>query len=178
MGFGFTLFFVFILLPLTGILLLIWLFTKKRFFGKALGCIWLGVLALILLVVVIGVFTSKKELDKNDVYGHYVIDRTKFPGLQADWQYNHFRFEITKQNEFLFHITDKQTIKHTYKGKVKFLETYDRPRIVLEVDTPHHHIINNKPTLYRTIWSFYYVFKSPKFGNVFFTKGNWKPIEK
>ena len=87
-----------------------------------------------------------------------------------------FVFEITKKNEFLFYLTDKEKVTKMYRGNVKFLEAYKGPRIVLSVDTPRHHIIEDVPTLYRSIWSFYYVFPSPKFGNVFFTKGKWKPI--
>jgi hypothetical protein len=139
-----------------------------------LALIWMGIFGLILLVTIIHFLTGKKELERDDIYGEYIIDRSKFPGKQADWQYNHFRFEITKQNEFLFHLTDKEKILKTYKGKVTFLEAYSRPRIVLQVDTPGHHIIEDRPTLFRTVWSFYYVFNSPKFGNVFFTKGQWK----
>lgn len=178
MGFGFSLFFIFILVPLTGILLLTWLFTRKKVFGKMLGFIWIGIFGLILLVTVIHFFTDKKELDRDDIYGEYIIDRTKFPGKQADWQYNHFRFEITKRNEFLFHLTEKEKITKTYKGRVTFLEAYNIPRIILQVDTPRHHIIEDKPTLYRTVWSSYYVFNSPKFGNVFFTKRQWKTLDK
>ena len=180
MGFGFNLFVIFILVPLTGLLLLIWLVTGKKVFGKILGLIWLGIFGLFFLgaIIIIHFFPHKRELDRDDIYGEYIIDRTKFPGKQADWQYDHFRFEITEQNEFLFHLTDKGTITKTYKGTVEFLKAYIRPRVVLHVDTPRHHIIEDKPTLYRTVSSFYYVFHSPEFGNVFFTKGQWKPIDK
>ena len=169
---------VIFIVPLTGLLLLIWLVTRKKVFGKILGLIWLGIFGLIFLGAIIHFFTGKKEVDRDDIYGKYIIDRTKFPGKQADWQYDHFRFEITKQNEFLFHLTDKERITKTYKGTVEFLKAYIRPRVVLHVDTPRHHIIEDKPTLYRTVSSFYYVFHSPEFGNVFFTKGQWKPIDK
>jgi hypothetical protein len=174
MGFGFSLFFVFILVPITGILLLTWLFTRKKVIGKILALVWIGILGLILSISIIHFLTGKKELDREDVYGEYIIDRSKFPGKQADWQYDHFRFEITRQNQFQFHLTDKEKIVKTYKGKVTFLESYARPRIVVHVDTPAHHIIEERPTLFRTVWGFYYVFNSPRYGNVFFIKGKWK----
>ena len=175
-GFGFGLFFIIILIPLTGIMLLVWLITKNNAFGKLVGFIWLGILGLIILVMLGHFFTDKKKLTQDDIYGEYIIDRGKFRGTQADWQYNHFRFEITKKNEFLFYLKDKEKVTKMYRGNVKFLEAYKGPRIVLSVDTPRHHIIEDMPTLYRSVWSFYYVFHSPKFGNVFFTKGKWKPI--
>ena len=96
---------------------------------------------------------------------------------QADWQYNHFRFEITKEDELLFYITDNEKIIKTYKEEVRFKSDYSSPHILLKSDSSLHHIIEEPPTLYRHVWSFYYVFESPKFGNVFFKKGHWKPIE-
>lgn len=177
MGFGFNLLFVLIIIPLTGLLLLVWLVTQKQFWGKILGYIWAGVIAIILLSITIQFFTNKKVLTTADIYGEYIIDRTVFPNKQSDWQYNHFRFEITKNHEFIFYQTEKDKVIKTEKGKISFLDAYYSPRLIIQVDTPRHHIIEDKPTLYRRVWSFYYAFNSPKFGNVFFTKGKWKPIE-
>jgi hypothetical protein len=42
------------------------------------------------------------ELDKEDIYGNYVIDRDICSGKQADWQYNHYRFKITEENKNIF----------------------------------------------------------------------------
>ena len=174
---GFNLFCAFVLLPLTCVFVLIWIVSGKKIYGKILGIIWLSIFVLLLLSITIGFFIQQKVLDKDDIYGEYIIDRTKFSGKQSDWQYNHYQFEITKQNEFLFHQTEYDKILKTNKGTIKFLEAYKQPRIIIQVDTPRHHIIEEKPTLYLEVWSYYYVFKSPKFGNVFFTKGKWKPIK-
>jgi len=57
-------------------------------------------------------FTAKKTVTKKDIYGSYTIDRSKFAGQQADWQYNHFRFEITKDQQFFF---IKQIIKTLFR---------------------------------------------------------------
>jgi len=43
---------------------------------------------------------------------------------------------------------------------------------------PTHHIVTSNPTTYRSAWSFYLVFESPKFNNVYFKKGQWTPIVK
>ncbi len=139
---------------------------------------WLGVGILCVLVTIISIVTTKKQLTKNDIYGEYIVDRTKFPGKQADWQYDHFRFEITKGNDFIFYKTEKVKVTTIYRGKISLLEGYTRPALVIHVDFPGHHIIEAKPTLFRTNWSFYYVFHSPKFGNVFFKKGHWKDAKK
>ncbi|NRF37488.1 hypothetical protein [Pedobacter foliorum] len=42
---------------------------------------------------------------------------------------------------------------------------------------PTHHIMDGDPTIYRDTWSFYLVFNSPKFGNMFFKKGAWEPLD-
>ena len=85
MGFGFNLFFIFILVPLTGILLIAWLLSRK---------LWIGIFGLALLSGIVQWLTSKTELDKEDYNGEYVVNRDYFEGEQTDWQYNHFRFCI------------------------------------------------------------------------------------
>ena len=177
MGFGFNLGMVFIALPLTGLLLLLWLLTRKEAFGRLLLLMWTGIIALVFLISTMSLFLGKKEISKNDVYGEYVIDRSHFPGKQADWQYNHFRFKITERDSIYFYETDGKRIVRTHRGTVSFLEQYSRPRLVIRMDQPGHHVIQYDPTLYRTTWSFYYVFRSPRFYNVFFEKEKWEPLE-
>ena len=92
MGFGFNLFFVFILVPLTGILLVTWLLTRKKIFGKTLGLIWLGIFGLAFLSGIAQWLSAKTLLEKKDYYGEYIVNRDYFPGRQADWQYNNFKF--------------------------------------------------------------------------------------
>ncbi|WP_242529653.1 hypothetical protein [Psychroflexus sp. ALD_RP9] len=121
--------------------------------------------------------TSKTELDKEDYYGEYVINRDYFKGEQTDWQYNHFRFEITDEDSIFFYVTDKEKILKTYRGTIKTTTPYSSARLIIEMDQPTHHIMTSNPTTYRSAWDFYIVFKSPKFYNVFFEKGKWKLIE-
>lgn len=179
MGFGFNLFFIFILVPLTGIFLIAWLLSRKLLIGKILGVIWLGIFGLVLLSGVVRWLTSKTELEKDDYYGEYVVNRDYFKGRQTDWQYNNFRFEITDQDSIFFHVTDKKKILKTYRGTIKTTnpEYHRSDRLIIEMEQPTHHILTSNPTTYRSAWSFYLVFNSPKFHNVFFKKGEWKPIE-
>ena len=109
MGFGFNLFVVFILFPLTVILLLIWLFSGKKLFGKTLGLIWLGIFGLIIFSMTINWLTSKTELEKKDYYGQYIVNRDIFPGKQADWQYENFRFEI-KENDSIYFRSEERRV--------------------------------------------------------------------
>lgn len=178
MGFGFNLFFVFILIPLTGILLVTWLLTRKKLFGKTLGLIWLCIFGLAFLSGTIRWLTEKKELKKKDYYGQYIVNRDYFPGRQADWQYENFRFEIKENDSIFFYVTDKEKIIKTFKGTISTVKPYNSERLKIKMERPTHHIMTSNPTIYRSAWSFHLVFYSPKFNNVYFKKGKWKPLNK
>ncbi|MBG7608084.1 MAG: hypothetical protein IZT59_08675 [Verrucomicrobia bacterium] len=34
----------------------------------------------------------------SDIIGHYVIDRSKYPGANANWQYETYSFDITQSH--------------------------------------------------------------------------------
>lgn len=178
MGFGFNLFFIFILVPLTGILLVIWLVTRKKIFGKAAGLIWLGIFGLALLSGTVQWLTAKKELKKEDYYGEYIVNRDYFPGRQADWQYESFRFEIKDNDSIYFYITDKERILKTYRGTITTTDPsqYSSERLMINMEQPTHHILTTNPTTYRSAWSFYLVFQSSKFNNIYFEKGQFLPL--
>ena len=178
MGFGFNLFFVFILVPLTGILLVTWLLTRKKIFGKTLGLIWLGIFGLVFLSGIAQWLTAKTELKKKDYYGEYIVNRNYFPGRQADWQYDNFRFEIKENDSIFFYVTDKEKIVKTYRGTITTTKPYSSERLIINMEQPTHHIMTSNPTTYRSAWNFYLVFYSPKFNNVYFKKGKWKPLDK
>jgi len=142
---------------------------------------WLIVIGILislpLLAFLISPLTTKMIVDPSDIYGEYVIDREMFKGKQTDWQYDHYRFEIKKDNTLLFYVTDKEKILKTHKGHVTFLAPYASSRIVIHINQPRHHILESNPTMYREIWSFYYVFESKYYGNMFFKKGEWEEID-
>jgi hypothetical protein len=177
MGFGFNLFFIFILVPATIILLLIWLFSKKQIFGKTLGIIWLSIFGLALFSYIIQTLTAKKELKKKDYYGQYIVDRDFFPGKQANWQYNNFRFEIKDNDSIYFYVTENAKVLKVYGGTITTTQPYNSERLIINMMQPTHHVMSSDPTTYRSAWSFYLVFQSPKFNNMYFKKGVWTPIE-
>lgn len=146
-------------------------------FPKAFARITLFFVALFTLAWVTSPFRTKMVLDKEDYYGEYIINRKYFPGIQADWQYNTFRFEIRENDSIYFHVTEGEKILETFKGKVRFATPYNSTRLIINMPLPTHHIISDNPTTYRDVWDFYLVFKSHKFHNVFFTKGEWEPID-
>ena len=169
--------FIFIVLPISVILFLLWILTQKKFFGFALIEMWGGMILLWILSAVLQPFYTKKVLDKSDFYGEYIIDRNYFSGKQADWQYNNFRFEIKENDSIYFYVTDGRIINETYKGKISTLVPYQSARLVIEMEKPSHHILTTNPTIYREVWDFFMVFNSPKFNNMYFRKGKWKEIE-
>src|SRR5690349_4830490 len=123
MGFGFNLFFVFILLPffalLTLVLIISWLSTKQKFYRKVLVLMWLTISGLIASLITIEWLTAKKELNKKDYYGQYIINRDYFSGRQTDWQYDHFRFEIKDNDSIFFYMTDQGKTLKTFRGTIK-----------------------------------------------------------
>jgi hypothetical protein len=178
MGFGFNLFVVFILVPLTGIFLAVRLLTGKKIFGRIPGFIWLGIFILALVAGAVQRLTAKTELKKKDYYGQYTVRRDFFPGRQADWQYDSFRFEIKENDSIYFYVTDREKILKTYKGTVRTTASYRSARLIVNMEQPTHHIMTSNPIIYRSARSFYLVFYSPKFNNVYFKKGQWKPRDR
>lgn len=174
------LFFLFILAPLTGVLLLAWWGTKNEIYRKIVGYFWLSLFGLFILGTIIRLLTNKKELDKQDYYGEYIVNRDFFPARQADWQYENFRFEIKANDSIYFYVTDKEKIVKTYCGTIKTTDPSQHisERLIINMEQPTHHIMTSNPTTYRSAWSFYLVFYSPKFNNIYFKKGQWKPLDK
>lgn len=175
MGFGFNLSFIFLLIPATIIFLFAWLSTRKRIYGKAVGFIWLGMVGIIIVFVTIKALVSKKTLKKQDFYGQYIVDRNYFRGAQADWQYDNFHFEIKENDSVYLYATNEDRIRKKFIGTIKTLKQYGSERLVVNVKQPGHHIFQSNPTIYRSHWSFYLVFNSPRFGNMFFKKDPWNP---
>ncbi len=165
-------------IPLTILLLILWLITRKKIIVKILRYFWFGLIVIFCIGIIIKLLTDKKQLDKEDYYGEYIINRDYFPGRQTDWQYNNFRFEIKENDSIYFYIIDKEKILKTFRGKIKTTKSYSSERLILNMEQPTHHIIISNPTTYRSAWHFYLVFHSSKFYNVYFKKGKWKPIDK
>ena len=133
-----------------------------------------------MLTIVSSISSSLTEiqvLEKNDYYGQYLINRNYFSGKQADWQYNSFRFEIKDNDSIYFYVTEKQKVIQIFKGTISTIKPTVSERLMLHMAQPTHHILNGNPTTYRSAQGFYLVFNSPKFGNVFFKKGEWKPLK-
>ena len=76
----------------------------------------------------------------------YIINRDYFKGEQTDWQYNHFRFEITEEDSVFFYVTEKEKILKTFRGNIKTTTPYSSARLIIEMEQPTHHIFTSNPT--------------------------------
>lgn len=158
-------------------LMILALFSKNKVIKKIAFISWIMLFSLISFLCVLKLFTTKMKLSENEIYGEYVIEKNKCPGKQADWQYNQYRFEIKKDNKIYFYILENKIIIKTIIKDVKFNNGHSSPLLDIDLKNNNFHILKENPILYREIWTFYYVFHSEKFGNMFFTKGKWKSIE-
>jgi hypothetical protein len=159
------------------IFMLLGIFSKNKIIKKIACISWIILFSLIASLCVLKLFTTKMKLNQNEIYGEYVIDKNKCTGKQADWQYNNYRFEIKKDNKIYFYITKKERIVKTIIKDIKFNNGHSSPLLDIDLKNNDFHILKQNPTLYREIWTFYYVFHSEKFGNMFFTKRKWETTE-
>lgn len=177
MGFAYLILFA-VALGLSGILLIVWIVTKRKLYGILLGIV---VFSFVLFIIADLAMPNFNFLKKDDYYGTYVVKRDFYKGAQADWQYNSFRFEIRSDDSIFFYYTNKQYIIKTYKGVIETTIPYASARLIVKMEQPVHHILTSNPTTVRTgnrfYKRFYMVFNSPRFKNVFFKKGEWRPIE-
>ena len=145
-------------------------FAKWVFFSGVIGISLLGLFSLLSRL------WEPIVLEPKDYYGTYVIDRSFYPGRQADWQYNHFRFEMLSSDSALFYVTEGTKIVSVYRGKISWPAGYESARMRLDMDTPTHFIMASNPTTYRFVWNFRLVFATERFGNVAFKKGTWETL--
>ena len=165
-----------VLLIFTIVFFAIGYITKKYIFAQAVVVAWAFIILLGVFSFLVRPFSQKKVLDPNDFYGTYIIDRTYFKGKQADWQYNHYRFEIKENNIVYFYETNGAEIVKIYKGTATFIETYPSARLAIYMEPSSYHITKTAPTVYRDIWNFILVFNSDKFSNMYFKKGTWQAL--
>jgi hypothetical protein len=157
-------FFVIIVLPyllLTGGVLVIYLVKRKR----ALGFLLVFLVCFPVALATLGWLASPTKPSKTDIIGRYEIDRSRYPGKQADWQNATYTLEIRDTHVI---VRDARTKKIWSSSIVWFVEPEYRWNIT---DTgKRHHLIAEGPAIYREPFGYYYVFHSPLYGDVFFKK--------
>ncbi len=163
--FGFLFFFLFAIFVGVSSLINVWKYVKTRkvIYLKKLGVIW------VLPSILVGLaLYAHFPITKERVVGLYEIDSSFYPGRNSDWQKEHFTFEITKDDKFLFNEKLKDGSVKTVQGVIEWYR--ESPpmlfRIVMEQE---HELVDQYPALYRGNRKSYYVFES-KFGNMFYRK--------
>ncbi len=168
MGFGFNLIGFPLLVFATVGLLIYFAVSKKKIALIILGALWGLTILLFVTAVISDHYRTPIRLIKADITGNYRIDTSFFPGTNAKWQYEHYKFEITPTDSIYFYVTNKDTVLKTFKCKLKYLS--GPPDLwTIQNDTTYH-VIKNPPTLYRGHNKFYYVFHSDIYSNMFFRK--------
>jgi len=133
--------------------------------NRTIGIFLICLICTPLLLIALGWLSSPTNPSKSDIIGHYEIDRSRYPGKQADWQHATYTLEITGTHAI---VRDTCT-KTVWKYRIKWSEIYEY-RWGFADYTKRHHMIGNGPTLYRGSFGHHYVFYSPLYGNVFFEK--------
>ena len=168
MGFGFNLI-GFPLLVLTTVGLLIYFaISKKKIALIILITLWGFTIFLFVTVIISNRYRTPILLTKADIIGNYRVDTSFFPGINAKWQYDHYKFKITPTDSIYFYVTNKDTILKTFKCKLKY--SSGPPDLWTIQNDATYHVIKNLPTLFRGHNKFYYVFHSDFYGNMFFRK--------
>ena len=124
---------------------------------------WVPFLFIILCAVTVIWLENEVVLTKKDFYGTYRINRNYFPGEDAEWQYEHYKFKILEND----------SIVRVYKGKVFFNESYKSVRIWFDMLSPVHHVMSDQPLIIRSRWGFDIVMFSPLYNNMYFEKSCW-----
>ncbi|HEX2616684.1 MAG TPA: hypothetical protein VHL57_04025 [Flavobacteriales bacterium] len=172
-----------ILLPVLGLSVwgsVIWLLLSRREKRaqvlKSIVLLYaIGFVGLIGLFVLLGLFqvwAAPTTVERDDVIGTYRVDKTMFAGEEANWQHDHFRLTITESDTVILESMDLNGQWHTFTRRIRPVLGHRSYlwRFPTEGDDCVHHVLANTPTLHREQFGFYYTFRSPRFGNMFFRK--------
>lgn len=118
-----------------------------------------------MLLIALGWLSSPTNPGKSDIIGHYEIDRSRYPGKQADWQHATYTLEITGTHAI---VRDTRT-KTVWISPITWRNDQGY-RWIFSDYSKRHHMIASGPAIYRQPFGYYYVFHSPLFGDVFFKK--------
>ncbi|MDI9310286.1 MAG: hypothetical protein QM535_08720 [Limnohabitans sp.] len=149
-------------------------FKKKIIINIGYSILLFPFFLMILVSIFNTLFVDRMNLSKNEIYGEYVIDASKFAGKNADWQHEHFELNISKDDILQLYIyNDNGDIVKTITKEIEIKDQYSNARLNIYPKNTDYHILQKNPTLYRNVWSYYYVFNSSKYGNMFFVKKSW-----
>ncbi len=135
---------------------------------KKVILIWLVPLMFMSVLLSLSWVLSLKKVNKDNIIGHYEVDDRFYPGSHAAWQKNTYRFEVRSGNQFILYVRLADNLEKEYKGDITWANEATEKWSISMV--PPHHVVDPHPVLYRERFGFYYVFRTKKFGNMFFRK--------
>ena len=145
--------------------------TRKKEYLFRLTVLWTVPFSFFLMGKTILWVTSLTSVDQDRIIGTYEVDTEFYPGPNAEWQKEHFRFEVAKGNKFILYARLADGTEREYIGRVNWAHQRIEKWSV-DIDEPYK-IVNKYPTLYRGYFSYYYVLETKDFGNMFFRKTFW-----
>lgn len=131
-----------------------------------------GISGFVVLFFLPFVFNSDGGIKESRIIGKYVVNTNVLPGKNADWQYEHYKLEVTKDKYLVVSFYDKGTLMSKDSVEYTFVKRFVSDRIKI-LGPSQHHFFQDNPTLYRKGSSFTYRFFSKKYGNVYFRKKKW-----
>ena len=141
---------------------------------KKVMYLWLSTIFILIILIVSFLLYQENygriTFSKEHVVGSYQIDTTFYPGKNADWQNEIYRFDITANDKFILYEKLKDGTERKYINNIKW--NYGPPFHWSLNIINDHHVIDPRPQLHRSLNNrkFYYVFESERFGNMFFRK--------
>jgi len=142
--------------------------TQHIFHLKKIAIIWLTPAVFLGTITFILWLKKPIPITKERILGSYEIDTSFYPGANSHWQKENFRFEVTANSQFVLYEKQKDNSERKYLGET--LWDMGPPAKWSIKMKEAHHVVDEHPVLYRSSKHFYYVFKSKRFGNMFFRK--------
>ena len=142
--------------------------TKNIFHLKKIAIIWLTPAVFLGSIIFILWLKKPIPITKERIIGSYEIDTNFYPGANSQWQKENFRFEVTANSQFVLYEKQKDNSERKYLGEIAW-DMAPPAKWSIKMTEPHQ-VVDAHPELYRSNKRFYYVFKSKRFGNMFFRK--------
>lgn len=159
---------LFVLVSGTVLDLLFYYRTRDAYHLKRIAVFWSAPLVFIGATIFLIWWLSPAAVTKDSIVGCYEVDDRFYPGPNARWQKQLFRFEVGTDNSFVLYERLADGTDKPFFGHVSWAN--DSPeKWSIRMRTPHP-VAVKYPLLYRQQHGFYYVFRTKAFGNMFFRR--------
>lgn len=125
--------FIILVLPISGILMGIWYLQYQKKQSNTVQIVLGGILILMTGLLINRPYFQPMILPLSDIVGQYVIDTSKYPGPNANWHNEHYRFTIHAVNKMIF---ESKTDENHWSKEVLPI-SYSSGYYDLEINTLH-----------------------------------------